>query len=119
MSKEKEIAQNWRELVLPQIKPGVTVKVHQKITEKNTKGEEKHRIQIFEGIILSRHGGSGKSATFMVRKIASGGIGVERIFPLWSPAIAKIEVMRAAKVRRAKLYFLRDYPKKLKDKKIS
>jgi len=109
-------APNWLEEILPKIVAGATVKVHQKIKEKNTKGEEKQRIQIFEGIILARRGGRSQSATITVRKIASGGIGVERIFPLSSPAIAKIEVVKTAKVRRAKLYYLRDYQKKLKEK---
>lgn len=115
----KETTQiNWREKVLPLIKGGVTVKVHQIIKEKNTKGEEKQRIQIFEGIVLSRHGGTGKQATITVRKIASGGIGVERIFPLWSPAIEKIDLVKEAKVRRAKLHYLKDYKKKLTEKQF-
>ena len=108
----------WQEAVLPLLKAGITVKVHQIIKEKNTKGEEKSRIQIFEGIILSRHGGKGKNATVTVRKIASGGIGVERIFPIFSPAIEKIEVVKEAKVRRAKLGYLREYKKKLSEKQI-
>ena len=115
MSKEKK---DWFEEVMPKIKPGVTVKVHQKIKEKNTKGEEKERIQIFEGIILSRHGGKGQSATITVRKVDTGGFGVERIFPLHSTAIAKIELVKEAKVRRAKLYYLRGYGKKLKEKQV-
>ena len=104
--------------MLPQIKPGVTVKVHQKIKEKNTKGEEKERVQIFEGIILQRKGGSGQSATITVRKVASGGIGVERIFPIHSPAIAKIELVKIAKVRRAKLSYLRTSKNKLTEKAV-
>ena len=116
MTNKATKTQGWREQVLPLIKPGATVKVHQIIKEKNTKGEEKTRIQIFEGIVLARHAGSGQAATITVRKIASGGVGVERIFPLWSTAIEKIEVVRQAKVRQAKLYYLKDYKKKLKDK---
>ncbi len=115
MSNEK-LNKDWHDKVLPLIKPGVTIKVHQIIKEKNTKGEEKQRIQIFEGIVLARRGGMGKSATVTVRKIASGGIGVERIFPLWSPAIAKIDLVKEAKVKRSKLYYLRNYPKKLSEK---
>ena len=85
----------------PQMRPGDTVRVHVKIRE-----GEKERIQIFEGIVIGqRHGGS--RATFMVRKV-SFGQGVERIFPLHSPVIAKIDIVRSARVRRAKLYFLRD-----------
>ncbi len=81
---------------------GDTVKVHQKIQEKG-----KTRIQIFEGMVLARKHGTTPSATFTVRKNANG-YGVERIFPLYSPIIEKIEVVRRAKVRRAKLYYIRD-----------
>ncbi|MEI6288425.1 MAG: 50S ribosomal protein L19 [bacterium] len=117
MAKEiKEISSTWREEVLPKVKPGVTIKVHQKIKEKNTKGEEKERIQIFEGIVLARKGGAGKSATITVRKTAADGIGVERIFPIHSTNIAKIEISKIAAVRRAKLYFLRSYKKRLSEK---
>ncbi len=121
MSKEKanEIKTDWRETILPQIKAGMTVKVHQVIKEKNTKGEEKQRIQIFEGMVLARRGGSQKNATITVRKIASNGIGVERIFPLYSPVVSKIELVKLAKVKQAKLYYLRTYKKKLKEKQIT
>jgi large subunit ribosomal protein L19 len=81
---------------------GDTVKVHQKIQEKG-----KTRIQIFEGMVLAKKHGTTPSATFTVRKNASG-YGVERIFPLYSPIIDKIEIVRRAKVRRAKLYYIRD-----------
>ncbi len=81
---------------------GDTVRVHQKIQEKG-----KTRVQVFEGMILARKHGAEAGATFTVRKNA-GGYGVERIFPLFSPIIAKIEVVRRAKVRRAKLYYIRD-----------
>lgn len=101
---------------LEQIKPGTTVKVHQKIKEKNAKGEEKERIQVFEGIILARKHGRESGATITVRKI-SDGIGVERIFPIYSPNITKIEVIKQALVRRSKLYYLRNYKKKIKEKK--
>lgn len=84
------------------MRAGDTVKVYQKIQEKG-----KTRLQIFEGMVLARKHGSSPSATFTVRKSASG-FGVERIFPLYSPNIDKIEVTKRAKVRRAKLYFIRD-----------
>lgn len=114
-----EIAKkDWHEKVLPLIKAGSTVKVHQIIKEKNTKGEEKSRIQIFEGIVLGRKGGVGKSATITVRKIAAGGVGVERIFPIWSPAIEKIVLTKQAQVNRAKLGYLRTYKKKLKETQV-
>jgi large subunit ribosomal protein L19 len=85
----------------PAIKPGDTVKVHVKVRE-----GDKERIQVFEGMVIGMHRG-GARATFTVRKV-SFGQGVERIFPLHSPTIAKVEITRSAKVRRAKLYYLRD-----------
>ena len=86
---------------LPRIQPGDTVKVHVKVKE-----GEKERIQLFQGIVISIKGG-GMRTSFTVRKVASG-VGVERIFPLNSPTIDKLEMLRHGKVRRAKLYFLRD-----------
>ena len=85
---------------LPDFEPGDTVRVQVRVRE-----GEKERIQAFEGICIGRRG-AGISETFMVRKV-SAGIGVERIFPLHSPAIASIKVMRRGRVRRAKLYYLR------------
>jgi large subunit ribosomal protein L19 len=85
----------------PAMKPGDTVRVHVKVRE-----GDKERIQVFEGMVIGMHRG-GARATFTVRKV-SFGQGVERIFPLHSPVIDKIEVTRSARVRRAKLYFLRD-----------
>ena len=85
----------------PVLKPGDTVRVHSRISE-----GDKDRIQVFEGVIIRINGGSHR-ATFTVRKV-SYGIGVERIFPLHSPRIDKVEVMRTGRVRRARLYFLRD-----------
>lgn len=84
------------------IKPGYTVRVFSKIEEKG-----KTRLQAFEGMVLARKHGAEPGATFTVRKVASG-VGVERIFPLYSPLIDKIEVVRKNKVRRAKLYYVRD-----------
>lgn len=80
--------------------PGDTVKVHTKVVEGDSE-----RIQIFDGVVISRRG-SGISESFTVRKI-SYGVGVERVFPLHSPRIDKIEVVKSGKVRRAKLYYLR------------
>jgi large subunit ribosomal protein L19 len=85
----------------PAIKPGDTVRVHVKVRE-----GDKERIQVFEGMVIGMHRG-GARATFTVRKV-SFGQGVERIFPLHSPIIDKIDVVRTARVRRAKLYFLRE-----------
>lgn len=86
---------------VPDLKPGYKVKVHTKVKE-----GDKERIQIFEGIVIARKRG-GIRSTFTVRKV-SYGIGVERIFPLYSPMIDKIEVVSKFKVRRAKLYYMRD-----------
>jgi len=112
---------------LPDIRPGDTVKIHQKIREIVKKGkgkskekETKERIQVFEGLVIARKHGKEIGATITVRKIISG-IGVERIFPIHLPTIEKIEVIRRGKVRRAKLYYLRDAKSKktrLKKKEI-
>lgn len=84
------------------IKAGDTVRVHQRIQEKG-----KTRIQIFEGLVLGRKHGNEAGGTFTVRATHSG-VGVERIFPLYSPLIDKIEIVRRSKVRRAKLYYIRE-----------
>lgn len=84
------------------IRPGDTVRVYQKIKEK-----DKERIQTFEGQVLARKHGKEAGATITVRKVISG-IGVERIFPIHSPTIDKIEVVKKGKARRAKLYYLRE-----------
>lgn len=86
---------------IPGFAPGDTVRVHVKVRE-----GEKERIQVFEGVVIGRRGG-GIRESFTVRKV-SYGVGVERVFPLHSPSLDKIEVVRHGKVRRAKLYFLRD-----------
>ena len=85
---------------IPQFAPGDTVRVHARIVEGT-----RERIQVFEGVVIARQG-TGVRETFTVRRIASG-VGVERLFPVHSPRIAKIEVTRRGIVRRAKLYYLR------------
>jgi large subunit ribosomal protein L19 len=101
-----------------ELKPGMTVRVYQKIKELNSKGEEKERVQYFEGMIIARKHRQETGATITVRKI-SDGVGVEKIFPLNLPTITKIEIKKEAEVRRAKLYYLRSgYKKKLKEKVV-
>jgi len=87
---------------IPELHPGDTVKVHARIVE-----GEKERVQVFQGTIIGLHRG-GAGANFTVRRIASHGIGVERTFLLHSPRLEKVEVLRRASVRRAKLYYLRE-----------
>ena len=85
------------------IRAGDTVRVHQRIDE----GKGKFRIQLFEGLVLARKHGREAGGTFTVRRV-SGGIGVEKIYPLYTPMIEKVEIVKRARVRRAKLYFIRD-----------
>lgn len=96
------LEKSYLKTTLPDLRTGDTVKVYQKIKE-----GEKERIQVFEGLVIARKHGDGISATFTVRKVVSG-IGVERVFPLHSPLIDKIEILRRAKTRRAKLYYIRE-----------
>lgn len=86
---------------LPELRPGYTIKVHQKVKE-----GDKERVQIFEGIIIANKHGKGISGTITVRKVVDG-VGVERVFPIHSPSIDKIEVVGHGKVRRSKLYYFR------------
>ena len=101
MNRLHEVEKDYLRSDIPEFRPGDTVRVHVKVSEGN-----KERIQVFEGIVIARRGG-GTRETFTVRKISSG-IGVERIFPLHSPSLDRIEVVRHGKVRRAKLYYLRN-----------
>jgi large subunit ribosomal protein L19 len=87
---------------LPEFRPGDTVKVHVRVVEGN-----RERIQVFQGVVIRRQGG-GLRETFTVRKISFNGVGVERTFPVHSPSIGKLEVVTKGRVRRAKLYYLRD-----------
>ncbi len=96
-----EVVEKSQMVQRPEMSAGDTVKVHVKVRE-----GDKERIQVFEGIVIGMHRG-GVRASFTVRKV-SFGQGVERIFPLHSPIIQKVEIVRSARVRRAKLYFLRD-----------
>ncbi len=100
MGKIEQLEKENIRMDLPNFGPGDTVKVHVKIKE-----GEKERIQVFQGVVISKRKGS-SNATFTVRKV-SYGIGVERIFPMHSPIIDKIEVLTRGRVRRAKIYYLR------------
>ncbi len=87
---------------IPELRPGDTVRVHQKIREGN-----RERIQIFEGVVMAVRGGKSINASFVVRRVASG-VGVERTFPLHSPNVVKVERLKSSKVRQARLYYLRE-----------
>ncbi|MEX2600002.1 MAG: 50S ribosomal protein L19 [Balneolaceae bacterium] len=101
MDKLKLIEQTVIREDIPQFTAGDTVNVHYRVRE-----GEKERIQLYQGIVINERG-SGANKTFTVRKM-SGSVGVERIFPLYSPFIAKIEVLKKGKVRRSKLFYLRN-----------
>ena len=101
MSKIKLVEATQLKTNLPEFAPGDTLNVHLRVVE-----GDKERIQQFQGVVISKRG-SGMGATFTIRKV-SDGVGVERIFPTHSPRIAKIEKIRSSRVRRAKLYYLRD-----------
>ena len=110
-----ETQQEWMRADLPPFRPGDTVRVNVRVRE-----GDKERLQAFEGVCIARRG-SGVSATFTVRKI-SNGIGVERIFPLHSPMIGDLTVVRRGQVRRAKLYYLRNLTGKatrIKERKVA
>lgn len=109
-----ETQKEWLRATTPAFRPGDTVRVNVRVKE-----GEKERLQAFEGVCIARKGG-GVSETFTVRKI-SNGVGVERIFPLHSPMVAEITVVRRGAVRRAKLYYLRDVTGKagrIKERKV-
>lgn len=113
MDKIKQFDNKQLRAGVPEIKSGMKVRVWQKIKE-----GDKERLQAFEGVVIAVKHGRGKSGTFTVRKISSG-VGVERIFPLHAPTIEKIEVLSQAKVRRAKLYYIRSrIGKKAKMKQV-
>jgi len=100
----REIEKKYMRTDLPKFNPGDTIRVYFRLKEGEDK--EKERIQVFEGVVIRRRG-SGINATFTVRKV-SFGVGVERTFPYHSPRIEKIEIVKRGKVRRARLYYLRE-----------
>lgn len=110
----QEFEKTQTKRTFPDIRPGDTVRVHQKIKEEGSvKGKkgDKERIQVFEGLVLRVRGGKGINGSFLVRKTASG-VGVEKNFPIHMPSLVKVEVVKRGKVRRARLYYLRDKKEK-------
>jgi len=104
-------------ITLADLKPGMNVRIYQKIKELNAKGEIKERLQYFEGMVIAKKHGQEAGATVTVRKV-SDGVGVEKIFPVHLPSIAKVLIKDKIKTRRSKLYFLKDnYKKRLKKEK--
>ena len=101
MDKVAKFAQQYLKTALPEFRSGDSVKVYQKVKE-----GDKERTQIFEGLVIARKHGKGTDAMFTVRKVTAG-VGVEKTYPLHSPRIEKIEVVRRTKARRSKLYFVR------------
>lgn len=97
----REFEQKWQKTGIPELRPGYTVRVSQKIRE-----GDKERIQAFEGLVIKINSGTGMGKTVTLRKVVDG-IGVEKIIPLHSPNIAKMEVTKKSRVRRAKLYYIR------------
>ena len=87
---------------VPELHVGDTIRIHQKVKE-----GDKERVQIFEGLVIATKHGKGMNGSFTVRKIAAGGVGVERVFPLHLPSIVKLDRVKRARVRRAKLYYMR------------
>ena len=111
MKKLNDFVSNYKKNDIPDVKPGDTVKVYERFFDR-----EKERVQVFEGIVLARKHGNEAGATITVRRVLNG-IGVEKTFPLHSPTVKKIEVVRRSKVRRAKLYYLRHLVKKIRLKR--
>ena len=114
--KPKKGKSQYKELKPEEIRPGMLVRVHQKIVDTNSKGEEKERIQVFQGMVLAHKHGSEDGSTITVRKVSQG-IGVEKIFPLNMPSIDKIELVRTYKVSQAKPFYLRTTKKRLSEVK--
>jgi len=116
LTKQQQFTQSFLKTDMPEIRVGDTVKLHQKIKE-----GEKERIQVFEGVVIAQKHGKGVSGSMIVRKIIDG-VGVEKMIPLHSPNLVKVEVVAHGKTRRAKLYFLRNKigkKSKLKRQEIS
>lgn len=100
-----------------EITTGQMLRIHEKIVDVGAKGEKRERVQIFEGLVLAARG-AGLSKTFTIRK-ESKGFGVEKIFPVTTPSIVKIELVKTYIVRRARLNFIRDFARKLKERVVA
>ncbi len=100
-----------------QIEPGMEIRLKQRIKEQDAYGNENERTQIFEGMVISRKHGQEKGATMTIRKVVNG-VGVEKIYPIYSPIIEEIKILRQKDVNQAQPYYLRNYGKRLKDKEV-
>lgn len=114
--KAKKGKSDYEEINPDDIRSGMLVRIHQRIVDTNPKGEEKERTQVFQGMVIARNHGREIGATITVRKV-SGGMGVEKIFPLAMPSLTKFELVRTYRVRQAKPYYLRTTKKRLKEVK--
>jgi len=110
----KKRTQKYDQIDVKDVQSGMVIRVHQTIKDVNAKGEEKERIQVFEGTVIKRRGGNEPGATMTIRKV-SDGVGVEKIFPLTLPSIKKVDLVKQLKVRRANLGFIRSTKKRLKE----
>jgi len=111
---EEEVLGETKEIKKEDLKPGMTIRVHERIKDISAKGEERERIQIFQGMIIAMRGGA-ISRTMTIRKV-TGGFGVEKIYPIHSPVIVKLELVKQAKARRAKLSYLKNLKNRFKRK---
>jgi large subunit ribosomal protein L19 len=111
-------AQTFQALTPDQVETGMEIRVHHKIKEPNAKGELKERVQVFQGLVLNVRG-AGVQKSMTVRKISEG-VGVEKIYPIFSPTLAKLELVKQFKVRRNHIGYMRDTKKRLKEiKKVA
>lgn len=105
---------SYKDITLADADAGMVIRVHQAIKDVNAKGEEKERIQVYEGLVIKRRGGKQAGATVTVRKIAEG-VGVEKIYPISVPSVKKVELVKQYKVRRANLQHVRHSTKRMKE----